>query len=342
MNWRPYILVAPASIVLSCGTVCWADEIYLKNGNHITGEIDSMEEETLKVKVFFGDDEQTVQIEWKNVKRLEAEKPFTVEILPKGVTLEEAEEEIFEVTRMTATILEDTERLPLNRVDGINIPAIRYKGETSLGGNSLSGNTDTAALNWSLDATVWSKRHRGNVGAKYNFAQAEGTTTADNSRANFRYDYFLTKKIFATLSQLFERDKFQGLNLRSTTGLGIGREFIDTDRQKLAASIAVAAVYQDFQLTGMTTTPSAIWYLRWEYDLIKDNLKLWHQQTGARDWFEDSKAWRLNADQGIRVELWDDFYFDLEFDFRFNSQPEPTKQTTDQSIIFSLGYSLSN
>ncbi len=329
-------------MVLGLVAVTWADEIYLKNGDRITGEIESMEEGTLKVTVFFDEDEQTVQIEWKNVERLVAEKPFTVQFYPEGVTRHEAEEEVIDMTHMTVTTLEETEGLPLSRVDGVNIPDIRYKGETSLGGNSQSGNTETTSLNWSLDATVWSNRHRGNVNAKYNFASAGGVTTADNSRLDFRYDYFFTQKVFAFLSQQFEQDKFQALNLRSTTGLGLGRDFIDTNRHTLSGTLGAGLVSQDFKLTESTRTPSLIWTVRWEYEVIKDTLALWHRQSGARDYLEESKAWRLTADQGIRVDLWDDLFVNLEFDYGFNSQPEPGKQTTDTSIIFSFGYSVSN
>ncbi|MFQ5993195.1 MAG: hypothetical protein ACE5NA_12225, partial [Nitrospiraceae bacterium] len=80
MRWRHYLLVGAVWIAMNVGAVTWADEIYLKNGDRITGEIDSMEEGTLKVDVYMGDDDQTIQIEWKNVERIVAEKPFTVEV----------------------------------------------------------------------------------------------------------------------------------------------------------------------------------------------------------------------------------------------------------------------
>ncbi len=338
MTRRHCILFGAVWLALGFGGVTWADEIYLKNGDRLTGEIESMEDETLKVKVFFGDDDQTIEIEWKNVKRLVAEKPLDVELYPKG--LEREEDKIYVTTRISVTTLEDAESLPLAQVEGINKPEVRYKANTSLGGNRTSGNTDTAAVNFSLDSTVWSKRHRGNLGFKYNFAQAEGRTTADNSRALLKYDYFVTKKMFGSVYQLFEQDKFQGLNLRSTTAAGVGRQFIDKSGHKLEGLLGLGGVYQDFELTGKTTTPAWVWALRWEYDLIKDNLELWHRQQGARDAL-NRQAWRLNADQGIRVSLWDDFYFNLEFDFRFNSQPEPGKQQTDEALIFCLGYAAS-
>jgi len=42
------------------------------------------------------------------------------------------------------------------------------------------------------------------------------------------------------------------------------------------------------------------------------------------------------------VEVYSDLYLKLEFDWRFNSQPEPGKAQTDESFIWGLGYSWSN
>lgn len=46
------------------------------------------------------------------------------------------------------------------------------------------------------------------------------------------------------------------------------------------------------------------------------------------------------ADQGIRVFVYQDFYFNLEYDVRLNTQPAPGREKLDEAFIFGIGYEL--
>ena len=110
----------------------------------------------------------------------------------------------------------------------------------------------------------------------------------------------------------------------------------------MGGAVGPAYVYQDFDTTGVTKTPSFFWFISWLYEPIKDDVELFHKQTGFKDFGSTSDATRWNADQGVRVTVWGDLYLKLEFGFRFNSDPEPGKETTDESLIFGVGYKASN
>lgn len=49
---------------------------------------------------------------------------------------------------------------------------------------------------------------------------------------------------------------------------------------------------------------------------------------------------RINADTGLRVFVYKDFYFNLEYDIRLNTQPAPGRQKFDTALIFGIGYQL--
>jgi len=314
------------------------DEVFLKDGAHITGKIVSMEDDKLKVESTYA--EEDIIIEWEDVEMILTQEPLSVEVR-EG---EEKDEDRFaKTTRQKMKALRNTEEFSLNRVESINISGVRYDNFFDLGGSRLSGNTNTAALNASFGVTVWSRRHRFDTNGKYNFASASGVETANNARLNLLYSYFVHKKFFIPVFNFLEQDQFQGLNARSTIGAGVGYQFFDKNSHKLGGYIGPAWVYEDFVETGKTLTPTWAWALRWEKDIYSDDVTIFHNQQGYRDFGGDkSTAIRFVAEQGVRADLYQNLYLKLEFDWRFNSQPEPGKAQSDISLVWGLGYKWSN
>ena len=317
------------------------DDIFLKDGSHISAKVVSMEDENLKVETPYTEADD-ILIHWKDVDMIVTKDPVTVEVWKKEK--DKRDEDNFEdTTRQAMNTLKNTEDFSLGDIRSINIPERRYDSAFDLGGSRLTGNTNTAALNASILLTVWTKRHRFHMDGKYNFASADDEETANNARLNLRYDYFLTKKMFVPVFNFLEQDQFQGLNARATLGAGLGYQFWDKDSHKLKGFTGPAWVYEDFVETGVTVTPTWAWLVRWEKEIWSDDVKIFHNQQGYRDFGDQgSNAIRLVFEQGIRVEVYSDLYLKLEYDWRFNSEPEPGKAQTDESIIWGLGYKWSN
>ena len=57
---------------------------------------------------------------------------------------------------------------------------------------------------------------------------------------------------------------------------------------------------------------------------------------------DGSTAVRLTAEQGARLELIGDLSVKSEFDYRYNSKPEPGKRKSDEAFIWALGDEFSN
>ncbi len=64
-----------------------------------------------------------------------------------------------------------------------------------------------------------------------------------------------------------------------------------------------------------------------------------HKQDGFYD-LAEGNAVRFMADQGLRVFVYQDFYFNLEYDLRLNTQPAPGREKLDEAFIFGIGYEL--
>jgi putative salt-induced outer membrane protein YdiY len=314
------------------------DEIILKNGTRVLGTITFMDEKKLRVKTSYAD---KLIIKWDKVDQIYSHEPLSVEVVEKDGDPDG--DGFFETYKINSNSLQDNESFSLDRVKGINLPDYRYKGGLDIGGNRTKGNSEATAFNASTNGKFWTDRHRAFLFGTYAFASADGEDEAKNARGALRYDYSFTKKFFATADEFLEYDRFQGLDIRSATSVGLGYQVFDMDSHHLSGTIGPGYVYQKFREEGTTRTATFSWGVLWDYELITDRLRIYHRQKGYRDLGGDgSTAVRLTAMQGARLELIGDLYFKLEFDYRYNSDPEPGRKKSDRTLIWALGYTFGN
>jgi putative salt-induced outer membrane protein YdiY len=134
-------------------------------------------------------------------------------------------------------------------------------------------------------------------------------------------------------------DQFQNLSLRNTSGLVLGYDLLDREHHNLSIGAGPAAVYQDFTTEPATVTPSTMWLLRYEFMFRGDDVIVFHKQQGFKDLGHGS-AFRVNADQGIRVKITQNWRVNFEYDIRYNSMPVSGNKTLDTNIIFGFSYDL--
>ena len=127
--------------------------------------------------------------------------------------------------------------------------------------------------------------------------------------------------------------------IRSSTMAGLGYDLFDHKSHLLTFGAGPAAVYQNFTTEPDTLSPSAMWLVRWYREFRGGDLRLFHHHQGFQD-VGASRAFRLNADQGIRVKIFGDFSLNLEYDLRFNTEPAPGRKELDQAFIFGVAYEI--
>ncbi len=119
---------------------------------------------------------------------------------------------------------------------------------------------------------------------------------------------------------LVETDQFQNLSMRNTGGLLLGYDILDREHHNLTIGAGPAGVYQDFTTDPATVTPSASGILRYEFMFRGDDVIVFHKSQVFKDLGHGS-ATRVNADQGIRVKVYNNWRVNFEYDFRYNSLP---------------------
>ena len=104
-----------------------------------------------------------------------------------------------------------------------------------------------------------------------------------------------------------------------------------------AVQAAVVVFKNGDRITGQIVKMEKQRLVRYEFMFRGDDVIVFHKQQGFKNQGHGS-AFRVNADQGIRVRITQNWRVNFEYDIRYNSLPVSGLKTTDTNIIFGFSY----
>lgn len=340
---RPAVVLVPWIFIVVFVVAVFptqADEIHLKNGDLITGEIATSENGSLVVKTSYA---EKIKVKWEEVACLNSDKEVTIwlkndEKLTGRLTCPSLGQ-----VQLAGDDAGEMREFSVADLQGINPPPPpspwTYKALVNVGGAINKGNTDKQTLNSAARFQARSEHHRIFAEGKYNYGKSDGEEDENNWLLGGKYDAFFTKKAYAYLRPLFEYDKFQDLNLRSILAAGPGYQFIDTESTSLFAELGLAYTNEDYDSTSDKEYMSGRWSLGAKLDIISDRVKFFHRQEGYYD-LTSNEGLFLRTEQGFRLPIVENFFCNLEFDWSYKSDPPSENKKSDTAFIFGLGYEL--
>lgn len=323
--FRMLLLVLPPHFAI-------ADEIRMKNGDRLTGEIVRMEKELLIFRSAYA--EEKLGISWKEVDCISSDRNLPMEFKDNEFLIGRISCPESGQIQIESTLLGKSTPTSLNQLQSVN-PST-YSGLFNLGGILNSGNTDTRALNVATRFQVRTRKHRFTVDVKHNYAEANGVATARNSSASLKYDFFAREKVYTYAQSLTEQDTFANLNLRNTEGLGMGYQFVDTRQLSLFAEAGISYFNEDVMVGVDKRSAAGRWAVGLDWEVGPKRIKLFHHQEGYYSGSGNSAF--LRTEQGFRIPLLDSVSANFEVDYRFNKFPEAGKKKSDLNVILGLTY----
>jgi putative salt-induced outer membrane protein YdiY len=221
-----------------------AEQVSLKNGDHLSGAIVSMDGKKLVLKTTYAGD---VSIDWTEISQFSSDKDTLV------VTKADQQRVSGTVTSEGSDIVVATaqgvQRVPRTDVATMRSPTDQAAYEKSLhpgmlegwaGGSNFGfalarGNSETTNLALGFDAVRKTTKDQWTVNAAQLFSQDNklNTTTANSFLGLIRYDRNFSKRwfVYGIFSGMY--DELQQLNYRFLPGAGLGFHAIATDRTTL-------------------------------------------------------------------------------------------------------------
>jgi putative salt-induced outer membrane protein YdiY len=226
-------------------SAAFADQITLKNGDHLTGTVVKSDGKTLVLHTEFAGD---VTVQFSAITEITTEKPLHValkngqtvvgpiatsdgkiEVAPKGGAPVETQKESVVAIRNDADQLAYEKALHPGLLEGWN-------GAAVVGFSLTRGNSQTENLSLAFNAARATKDDKLSLYANsiYGTNQlATPSTTANTENGGIRYDRNINPRMFGFVAADFSSNGLQDLNLRSVGSVGLGYHAIKNDRTTL-------------------------------------------------------------------------------------------------------------
>ncbi len=244
----------------------FADQITLKNGDHLTGTVVKSDGKTLVLHTEFAGD---VTLQFAAITQITTEKPLHValkngqtvvgpitasdgklEVAPKTGPPVEAPADSVVAIRNDADQLAYEKALHPGPLEG-------WKGAAVVGFSLTGGNSQTENLSLAFNAARATKDDKLSLysTAVYGTNQlATPSTTANLETGGIRYDRNINPRMFAFVAADFMANALQDLNLRSVGSVGIGYHAIKSDKTTL--DLLAGGNFTDENYTQFVTVPA--------------------------------------------------------------------------------------
>ena len=333
-----------------------ADQIVMKNGDRVTGSIVKKDGKNLTIKTDqFGE----VTAAWDQVQSIQTEKPVTV-VLQDGrttqgtlATVGGSVEIAAPQAKITATpgdvtaIRDVDEQKAYDRLLHPRLTEL-WSGTGTLGLAGTSGNAETLTFTTGITAARITNTDKTSIyfNAIKASALADGknSDTAQAVRGGWAYNHNVRPKLFVSVFNDFEYDKFQNLDLRYVVGGNFGYHLMKSKRSQLDV-LGGADYNRASYFTPVTTppTPRTPAYSAAEFTFGDDyNLKVNGNTSIAQsmrffDGFSDTGAYRVNFDAGTSTKIAKWLTWNVSLSDRYLNHPAFGRKTNDFLYTTGLG-----
>lgn len=230
---RHFVLFALLLSVVSAH----ADQVTLKNGDRLSGSVLTSDAVHLTLKTDYAD---TVTIKWSAIDHVSADQPLYVtskqgQILVGAV--ESSADKVQVRTKESGEIAFTRDAVQVMRSREEQKMSQAWSGFVDTGLSLTRGNSETLTYSLGANADRTTERDKVSVYAASLFAKSStagvSLDTAKAVRGGLRYDFNLSKQVFAFAFTDLEYDKFQLLDLRNVLGGGLGYHLFKTDATTL-------------------------------------------------------------------------------------------------------------
>jgi putative salt-induced outer membrane protein len=339
-----------AAIVLA-GPRVFADQITLKNGDRLTGDILRSDDKTLVIKSEFAGE---VAVQWAAVDTISSTQTLHV-ALKDGQTIvgtaTPRDGKVQLQTREAGAILTEKDSIVVIRSDkeqaayDAELDRLRHPHLTDFWGGFLDaglsttkGNSDTLSFVLGAKAVRAAPSDKITVYANSVFAKNSSTgtsvTTAHAIRGGIRGDLDLKPRLFAFGFADFEFDQFQMLDLRNVLGGGMGYHAVKTKRTVFDV-FGGGAYDQAFYSTGVTLRSAEV--------LVGEELSYQiSSRSSLSERFQffpnlsDTGQYRATFDSSVTTRLNNWLNWQLSFGDRYVSNPIPGIKKNDLLLTTGL------
>ena len=323
----------------SAGTV--ADELLMKNGSRIIGTLKGAADGKVEFETDFAG---TISVDVDDIETAFTDSEVTL-LLTDGRLIENqrvatAGDEMVVMNADNEAVVFDVEDIgQLNPEPWQLGYGYKWFGDARLALLLERGNTETEEFIGSANSTWRSLEDRYSIVASYEYDEANGVRTKNKWRWRNKYDRFTANpdNYFGVLLG-FEGDEFIDLDLRTTFGPYIGRQFLETQLISVRGEVGLVYVDEQYDIQEDNDYPGANWGLHLTSDYFGGESTFYIDHDGILN-FDETDALVLNTTIGISFPLVLGLEAGLELRYEYDGGVADGVEDLDETYNLVVGYS---
>ena len=316
-----------------------ADEVWLKNGDRITGTVKKMEDKVLIFKTPYAGE---MSIKWDEitavttVSSIEMVLDDDTSFLGSMVPAPEGQIELELVDETVERLTVD-----LSEVEAINPTPperkLKIKARLNIGVKVETGNTDKEEYDVDGELSLRSEKNRFIFKGEYELDKSEGEKTKEQSIVFGKYDRFLTQKFYIFGSTFFQTDVKEDLDLRLVPSVGPGYQFYETELTNLWVELGPAYVIEKYDESDDDEYVAGLSRINFDPFLYKQIFQFFHFDQVLLS-LEDTSDMVILSRTGIRAHFYKYFNLTAQWNWEWDNDPAPGDDRSDHEYILSLGF----
>jgi len=339
MNFkRLHIIIALTGLFCSVASLASSkiDTIYFQQGDRITAEVKSLENNQLKLST---DDAGTVYVEWSKIDSVKILNNMRIVlsggriIYGKILTAGEAGK-CFIWTSINEPILMELFRI-------VALAPMEEKFIDRISGSLSSGFSFVKAsqvTQLNFDGSIRYQAEKNSLELFYSglFSQDPSTGYSQNQNGGATFIRLLPKKWFVLTKMTMESNSEMDLDLRTSLTAAAGNAFIRSNRSYLYGALGIMGNRENslgdaqFNLEGLIATEYSVFI----FDSPEVSFSL---SVDLIPSFTTPGRVRTNIDSNLKWEIFSDFYLKWTFYYNYDRQPLSTNAEKNDWAITLIG-----
>lgn len=314
-----------------------ADVVNLKNGDRLTGKVDSIAGGRVILDTEFAG---RVLVHMEHVASLETEEAYDVRTKEgaavTGRFLTGPEGQVLVVADDQSRPIEVAEvrdagqsKLALTRL------VAEWSTRADLSAAVSTGNSDTESYNALVESIL--KRDRVSHGFTLLLSQekADNESTKDQTQFDYAYKRFVSEKWYAAGNAQYFQDDLKDIDYRLTAGAGMGYQFWDDSFGALSTEAGLSYVYEK-NIEGKERDPALRWALDYNRFLWSKRLEFFSKNSVLAI-LASGRGEVYQSSTGLRLAVNDHLDTAFRVDLRHETDPPADNKKTDTTYSLGVG-----
>jgi putative salt-induced outer membrane protein YdiY len=216
-------------------------------------------------------------------------------------------------------------------------PSVTLDGGANAGLITTAGNTDVNNLRLDGDIVARADVNRYSASAAVTRARDGGVETASNWTTAFKYDRFVSTRMFLNANAILTNDRFRDLDLRTALGAGVGYQVLTTPRVRLTADGGLGWVNENLASQPDDRYTALRESVSFDAFAVPDRIQFFHVHDGYFGVSGEDNLF-IRMQNGIRMALAAGFVTTLRHDLDYDRSPAVGRSKTDRTLALTLGY----